>query len=199
MEVQVFVAKLEGWGNLAQSEIAEKYASKAQNEKLPLESRLENLATGLLLARVLGVTHNNQLITQQNGKPALANGNAQISISHGGTYVALAVASPQVGPIGVDIEPIKKYNCYAAKRVLTPKDIAHIESAATKEEQALRFAFAWTRLEAILKADGCGFCQDPRSEGVPQGWSVAHSQIDAHIVAVAARTTPTIKLERIAL
>ena len=91
----------------AVSRIALRYRSRVMDGQLHKTARLEALATGLLLADVLDVTHSEQLKILSEGKPVLGQDSASIGISHGGDLAVLAVADGAQGQIGVDVERIE--------------------------------------------------------------------------------------------
>ena len=67
-------------------------AGSFQNE----EARLLHCAAGLLLRRVLCVTKDEELVIGPMGKPSLACGGVEFSLSHAGRYAALAVGDSAV-------------------------------------------------------------------------------------------------------
>ena len=72
------------------------------------DARLLCCAAGLLLCRVLGVQEDDELSIGPLGKPALAVGGVEFSLSHAGRYAALAVSRQAVG---VDTEPVRPPMC----------------------------------------------------------------------------------------
>ena len=83
-------------------------AASFQNE----EARLLHCAAGLLLRRVLCVTKDEELVIGPMGKPSLACGGVEFSLSHGGHYAALAVSGQAVG---VDVEPVRPPGAFPRK------------------------------------------------------------------------------------
>lgn len=175
------------------SSVAEPFRSRALGSSHPNE-RLRKLASGLLLARVLGVTDAGRLSYGPYGKPRLSQGAPAFNLSHGGDYVALAVAAPDSGldEVGVDVERVDGYERSAAHRVLTSEQCAWIESS--RELAPWRFALLWTRLEATLKAEGTGFALDPREEGLPRGWTCTTVAWDGHLITCAAHREPSLEV-----
>ena len=170
------------------------YAERVRNVRMRSDERFEALATGLLLRQVLGIDRDDQLTYGEFGKPELADGSAYISISHGGDVAAVAVAPIACGPIGLDVERIESYNRPAAQRVFATSELSHLDRIEDPAEQARAFCLAWTHLEAVLKAAGMGFARDPRVEGVPSEWRVAHIEHNHHVLALAAADMPTIEM-----
>ena len=60
------------------------------------------LGAGLQLASILDVHKDEDLIAGPQGKPFLASGKPEFSLSHSGEHVLLGVSDQ---PIGVDMEP----------------------------------------------------------------------------------------------
>ena len=176
------------------SSIASRYSGRALDESLAPRSRLEALAAGLLLRSALDVRSDAQLAFSAAGKPRLADGSVQMSLSHGGDCCALALAPAGIGPIGVDVEPVAPYCRPAARRVLPAADLSWIESAADPCVRDRRFCESWTRLESVLKADGRGFGCDLRVEGVPAGWEVSQTMWRGHIIALASKGALEVRL-----
>lgn len=191
-------------GMLSAELVAGRYRSRALDSALPVMARAEALASGLLLAGVLNISDDGQLEFDAAGKPRIAHGGPAFSLSHGGSLAVLAVSAPEsagddAADIGVDVEPIASYNQAAAHRVLAADECAWIEAVADERNRAARFARAWTRLEAILKADGCGFTKDPRFESLPFGWQVASAEVEGHVIACAARGIPILRIHHFAV
>lgn len=167
--------------------IAPRYAGRALDVSLAPDSRIEALAAGLLLSALFHIRSDDQLVVSRYGKPALADGSASINISHGGSYCMLAVAPAEIGEIGVDVESVGACSLAAALRVFPRRTVEWIEASSDPSVQAERFCRSWTRLEAVLKAEGTGFEWDPRADGLPSGWHVEQTLWNRHIVSVAAR------------
>lgn len=107
------------------------------------EARLLSIGAGLLL-RMAGLDP--PFAYGEHGKPYLPGG-PDFSLTHTGTFAALAVRE---GPVGLDAEtvaPVRR----AAERALTAEERRYIES-----EPERRFAYLWTRKEAVLKCTGAG-------------------------------------------
>ena len=176
--------------------IAGRYALRASNGDLPITSRREAAGVGLLLRDALGVFDDTQLACSAFGKIELADGEApSISISHGGGVAILAVsdvARSVGGPIGADIESVDEIASVAVERMASPREWAWIDAAADSREHAFRLCQVWTRIEAILKAEGTGFSIDPRNDGLPSGWAASSVVFGRCVISCAARSTPRI-------
>jgi len=85
---------------------------------------------------------------EPHGRPRLPGTGLHASISHSGDIIMVALTS--VGPVGVDVEEIKRLDYESLEAsVCTPIERAQVRSAAD-------FYVLWTRKEAVLKATGDG-------------------------------------------
>lgn len=170
-----------------------RYRKKAST-KAPERSRLGEFAAGLLLADVLGIDQDTDLIIGPEGKPELASGTLHISISHDDGMAVLATSD---AAIGVDIEEIPaaytKLTRDALRGVLSPDGIAAVEASSNVP---LAFASAWTRVESIVKADGRGFAFNVRGGNLPEGWQCTHRVVDGHAISCAAHERPELAIHR---
>ena len=175
------------------------YATRALNNDLPYSSRREAAGVGALLRDVLGVYEDTQLVRSSFGKPELADTNApSISISHAAGTVVLAVseaAQLSGGPIGVDIESMDEVSPLAVSRMAATEERAWIDAAGNQRDRCRRMCQVWTRIEAILKAEGVGFSIDPRKDGMPDGWNTSSVTYGRCVISCAARSTPRIVLK----
>ena len=71
---------------------------------------------------------------------------------------------------------------------------AWINAATNLQERNLRLSQTWTRIEAILKAEGVGFSIDPRKDGMPGGWNTSSVIYGRCVISCAARSMPRIVL-----
>lgn len=145
------------------------------------DARLLCCAAGLLLRRVLGVRLDSELSAGPLGKPALAAGGAEFSLSHAGRYAVLAVSGQAVG---VDVEPVRPPNVLPRK-VFTQAELDWLAAHPEPEE----FCLLWTRLESALKAEGCGLAGEGREfsllcPGAPWHWESL--SYDGHLFTCAA-------------
>ena len=176
--------------------VCPRYQGKATT-KAPEPARLGEFAAGLLLASVLGVQSDDALALGPEGKPELATGFPHIGLSHDDGIAVLAVA-PDV--VGVDVEEVPaqygRLQRDALRRVLSAEEMAKTEASP---DPAMAFALAWTRVEAVLKADGRGFAFDVRGGQLPQGWLTAHTLVDGHAVTCATREEPAPLVHRLGM
>lgn len=174
--------------------VCPRYQGKATT-KAPEPARLGEFAAGLLLASVFGVQSDDALALGPEGKPELATGFPHIGLSHDDGIAVLAVA-PDV--VGVDVEQVPaqygRLQRDALRRVLSAEELAKTE---VSPDPAMAFALAWTRVEAVLKADGRGFAFDVRGGNLPQGWKTTHALVDGHAVTCATREEPAPLVHRL--
>lgn len=145
------------------NDIAEYYAAAYRRIRKKQEADQE-LASGFLLKKYLGVGSDTQLIRGKYGKPMLRTGEASIqrsgakyfSISHSGAYAALAVAPMD---IGMDMERIMEVHWPMVRKVFTVGQKEWLESRP-EPEQPLEFTRMWTEHEAVLKLLGTGFAAE---------------------------------------
>ena len=90
----------------------------------------------------------------QTGKPFLTGSGPQFNLSHTDTLVCLALDDRQVG---VDAQTLLTPSDGVAKRVLSPAELALLETA--RDKAALFTAF-WTMKEAYVKRTGEGIDRD---------------------------------------
>lgn len=104
---------------------------------------------------------------EPHGKPrARNNGAPEVSITHAGERVLVAVSS--MGAVGVDVEaPGSRLGSGGdisdlVADVLTPGERAHLRRIPPQVQHAA-FLRAWTRKEALVKATGHGLLDDLRT------------------------------------
>jgi 4'-phosphopantetheinyl transferase len=101
-----------------------------------------------------------RLCGQPHGKPAVRGGGPEFSVSHSGDLVVVAVAT---APVGVDVEQLDERArelgggdpVTLARMVLAEEERAAL-AAVDPEGRARAFLVAWTRKEAVTKAQGDG-------------------------------------------
>jgi 4'-phosphopantetheinyl transferase len=121
-----------------------------------------------------------RLVDGQFGKPALARGAASaplwFSVAH--CEDLFLVALSRAGEVGVDVERTRAIECWerVADRTLAPMERAQLLVAVEHGEGADRvFLRHWCRVEAELKAIGCGIhgIEAHRAGERPEGLRVA--------------------------
>lgn len=147
----------------------------------PQSDRLHAMGAGLLLRRVLG--REEELVYGPQGKPSLPGGPC-FNLSHGGGLAVLAVFAHEVG---VDIEPPPERVPPRSGRFFRPEELAFLD----EDPSPGRFAWLWTRLESVLKADGRGFALEGRTfsllEGEPGPWHLETREVEGHVLSCAAK------------
>ena len=154
------------------------------------EEQRRSLAAGLLLRAFLGVERDEQLVYGPVGKPALAAGGPEFSLSHSGNYAALAVSDR---PVGIDLEQVRSFPDAVFRRQFSPAE----QDWAGADD--LRRFLVWTRKEALMKADGAGLTLEaaalpalPEGDGAVTVGGVRRYfsalQYDGHAVSLAAET-----------
>lgn len=172
-------------------QIAPRYVEKYKRFKIETEANQE-LVTGYLLMKYLGVVEDEQLKLNEQGKPFLSDGSPFFNVSHSGNYVVLAIADCE---IGVDIERIRKYHEATAKRVFTEKQFLMLQGLEN-EEQNEAFSKMWTECEAILKLQGTGFTIDwNQIKESGSGCSVECMQYKDYFISCAAKKAISVMLE----
>jgi len=101
-----------------------------------------------------------------HGKPRVAG--LELSVSHSGERVALAVA--RTVAVGVDVEKLSRAldDDALIARVLTPAEAARV-SGLPAAERPQAFLRHWTRKEAVVKATGEGLRAELSAFGVGDG------------------------------
>ena len=95
-----------------------------------------------------------------HGKPAVRGGGPELSVSHSGDLVAVALAT---APVGVDVEQLDGRarelgdgDPDALGRIVLAEEERAALAAIEPEGRARAFLVAWTRKEAVTKARGDG-------------------------------------------
>lgn len=103
-----------------------------------------------------------RFVYAENGKPSVAGGGYEFSISHSDDIVAVAIHE---GPVGIDVEHIREVSPRLAKKYYCadenfyvfgrdPRDVDFEHMAST--DIRMRFFEIWTAKEAYLKRIGEG-------------------------------------------
>ncbi len=148
-------------------QIAPQYVEKYHRHKNPVD-KTQELVAGYLLKQYLGVGKEDELTKNAHGKPLLTFGEKYFNLSHGGNYVALALAENEVG---VDIEQVRPYHEATARRVFD-ETTYHKLQMLSGEARDRKFTELWTKLEAKLKFRGTGFGESLKKEQLDGGGTV---------------------------
>lgn len=110
----------------------------------------------LVASRLMGVAPGQIAVDRRchvcgrpHGRPSLGSGRPQVSVSHSGDYVAVAVCPD--APVGVDVEQDGRRTDFKA---LVPHVLDPGEAPAAVDVAA--FLRYWVRKEALVKATGDG-------------------------------------------
>lgn len=141
-------------------------------------------ATGVAAAAV-AVSRRCDRCGRQHGRPQLPGTTLQVSISHSGDLVVVALTA--AGPVGVDVELIHPRSF----RGLLP-------SVCTTSERSLvhtadDFYTYWTRKEAVLKAMGDGFDREMTDV------AVAPPRCPPSLHSILGRPTPSCSMSAVQL
>jgi 4'-phosphopantetheinyl transferase len=139
--------------NKAFSMISEDRREKIRNYKNEMTARL-SLGAGVLLRIVMdknGVSEE-QIVTEEYGKPYLSGGAFHFNLSHSGDMVVCAISEKQ---IGVDIEQIEDIKENIARRFFTKYENQYLNQYK-EERKRNEFFRLWTMKESYMKYTGEG-------------------------------------------
>ena len=110
-----------------------------------------------------------QIRTGENRKPFVEGGGIHFSVSHSKGTVLIAFST--VGEVGVDVEAIDhdEHDVEIASAYFTRSEGEFVVAAGGEAARADRFAWLWTRKEAVLKATGAGIAGGLNSFDVSGG------------------------------
>ena len=139
--------------NKAFSMISEDRREKIRNYKNEMTARL-SLGAGVLLRIVMdknGVSEE-QIVTEEYGKPYLSSGAFHFNLSHSGEYVFCAYDEL---PIGMYIQKIKNDIPKHTDKILSEKEKQYLASLE-EEDRIIAFYTIWVDKESVIKWDGRG-------------------------------------------
>lgn len=125
------------------------YLKKMEAMKRP-EGKRHALASAYLLWKVLGISREDPLVLGEQEKPSFPHLSKEFNLSHDDGVTVLAVSSETVG---VDIERLTETDPRVVRKVF-PEAYRNMVKAADGSSAA--YTECWTKLEAVLKAEGCG-------------------------------------------
>ena len=158
-------------------------ASRFASEREPERFLAGRMLLRELVAELTGLPLESITVTaacpdcgREHGQPRVDG--VFVSLSHAGA-VTVAAASADA-PVGIDIEP----------RDATPERLAAIHDVAGGDDLA-----HWTRVEAVLKADGRGLRVDPRAVGIhgsratlgAASYTLTDAGDDDYVVSIATK------------
>jgi len=123
-------------------------------ERFTVAAVLLRLAVGARTgqaADAVGIVRSCPDCDRPHGKPTLADHSLEVSVSHAGERVVVALTD--AGPVGVDVERLDRAGHLAGmdRRVYSPAESVHPSTDPTRD-----FYTCWTRKESVLKATGDG-------------------------------------------
>jgi len=137
---------------------------RAEVERIVVaDERLRKAAGRFLVRQILSKYAGrdpSSLVFERNahGKPRMAGGSIHHSLSHAGSWVALAIDSR---PVGVDVEEVREGVDQGGVMGMVFSALERDWMLEGAGDQA-RFFGIWTAKEALLKFRGVGFREDPR-------------------------------------
>ena len=143
--------------------------------------KLRSLAAGLLIHHVTGGA---PIVISERGKPYIADGSVHFSVSHSGSYAAIAV---DISEVGLDIEKLPdRDHMRIAERHFHPEELEYLRGA---EDSARAFTRVWTRKEAYLKQLGTGIADDLRAFDTVSGelsQRIVSVDMEGYVLSVCA-------------
>ena len=117
----------------------------------------------VILGRVLGVPADAvPLRIALAGQPTLPGTGFATSLSHSGSWVAIAIACASTVGLDIETSPARATLGQLAGSICTQAEIAALEKLSATDREPAMLAL-WTRKEALLKAFGCGLRTEPSS------------------------------------
>lgn len=172
-------------------------ARAAYDETSHAGTRAALLGTALMQRALLGVTDESQLAVGEFGKPVLVAGPAHNFSNADGLVVLGVAADARCASVGVDVERVQRADDHIARAYFSHEEAAWMRAAGPSDE-ARRFCHLWTRLEARLKAEGCGFGIDPQHHPeVLEGWLTTTTDMGDYVISCAARQEPRVELAHV--
>ncbi|MBN1142010.1 MAG: 4'-phosphopantetheinyl transferase superfamily protein [Deltaproteobacteria bacterium] len=131
-----------------------------------VEDRMGRLLARLLLGAGLNMLEGwsrsralAALAHEPEGRPFLQGGRREISFSHAGRWSVCAIGDgAATGRVGVDVEAIRPLAAEEFTLVFSRPELEAIRSSPDPYRELIR---RWTIKEAVLKARGRGFLEDP--------------------------------------
>jgi 4'-phosphopantetheinyl transferase len=104
---------------------------------------------------------------KSHGKPRILDTPLEVSISHSGDRIAVALSL--AGPVGVDVEEVAEAPGGVPEFALSPAELATLRTLP-ESAQETGFIQMWVRKEAVLKATGHGLRIPPDQVEVSGPW-----------------------------
>lgn len=192
MKIVIADAKLaEGKEEYLLSQIAPCYVKKHKASKIKKDA-LQELVTGYLLKRYLGISKDEQLTYNAYDKPSLVSAETCFNVSHSGDYVVLAIAGCEVG---IDIEKVMPCHDATVKKVFSTGQKEELLKADGQSRNE-RFTQIWTQCEARLKLKGIGFGEgwDKESE---ERCSLYTTRAGDYFISCATENPVNVEIEKL--
>ena len=166
---------------------------RARAERLRDEGEQQRFVTGHALLRLALATADEDpgdigpIVARCNrcggahGKPTITGG-PHFSLTHAGNRVAVAVT--ELGPVGVDVEPLSTGSLADLDPIaLSTAEQAVVAALPVAARHGARLRY-WVRKEAVLKCTGDGLMRDPSGVEVtgPDEPARLHGDLGDHIV-----------------
>lgn len=171
------------------------YRKEKVNQAKTVSGKIQRVASGYLLEEMLaaaGVAAPYEYELSDVGKPFLKDttGHISFSLSHTNGLVVCAVSD---GEIGIDVEPVQRYNKAIAHRFFLPEEWKWIE-AGSEDEWSRRFYQVWTYKEAADKMLGEALPKVIREivypeaieEGEMPSWNWKSWAVDRYIITLCS-------------
>lgn len=109
------------------------------------------LSYGLMIEKNIRY-QDEEIVFNDWGKPSMKNyPDIFYNISHCRNYVACVISDTHI--VGVDVEDIRDFSPYAARKVCTKKEIDSIKKSPNQNREFFRY---WTLKESYIKGIGMG-------------------------------------------
>jgi 4'-phosphopantetheinyl transferase len=134
------------------------YRREEDRDRFLVGCALAKVALGRYLGRppeTIRVTRTCPTCGKPHGKPALPGSGIELSLSHSGDVVVVALAA---APVGVDVEAVAgaRFDVDELRRLAFSDDEARVLDGLEASERRRAFLVSWTRKEAVTKAVGAG-------------------------------------------
>ena len=130
----------------------QKRLTNVSDDQIKVNSVLGCLLRKYLIRKTFNIPYSQQEIVKENqGKPVLKGyPNIHFNVSHAEHYIVCILYDK---PVGIDIQPIMKYNPKVAEYIFTKHEQ---DQVAKSINQDFSYTDIWTKKESIAKAIGCG-------------------------------------------
>jgi 4'-phosphopantetheinyl transferase len=129
---------------------AKSYRRDEDRNRFVTGNALLRLAIADRLGQPAEIARSCERCGEPHGKPVVLGSDLQVSVSHSGQWIAVALT--ELGPVGVDVEEIKENTVLDSmfRYVFSPEELSYLSHPGD------HFYRAWARKESVLKATGEG-------------------------------------------